>query len=99
MAAQRHGLDTTSATRAMPSTTAVVMPVRAVGNTTDHTVRARDDPMARLASRRPSGTRRSTTSTVRVIVGSMIIASARLAMNPLKPNRGIVRAYGRMNTA
>ena len=63
--------------------TAVVIPVRAVGNTTDHVVRARDEPIARLASRNPSGTRRNTTSTVRVIVGTMIMARARLAMNPL----------------
>jgi hypothetical protein len=75
--------------RAMPSTTAVVTPLRAVGSTTDHTVRAREAPRDRLASRRPSGTSRSTTSTVRVIVGSMIIDSASAAMNPLKPKRSI----------
>jgi hypothetical protein len=69
--------------RAMPRTMAVVMPLRAVGSTTDHTVRARDAPSARLASRRPSGTSRSTTSMVRVMVGSITMASARLAMKPL----------------
>ena len=36
----------------MPSTIAVVMPVRAVGNTTDHTVRTREAPRAKLASRK-----------------------------------------------
>ncbi len=85
--------------RAMPSTTAVLMPLLAVGNTTDHTVRARDAPRARLASRRPSGTRRSTTSHVRVMVGSMIMASARLAMKPLNPNSPPLDPKLRISTA
>ena len=62
-------------------------PERAVGSTTDHTTRARLAPRARPDSRSPSGTRRSTTSTVRVTVGTMIMDSARLAMKPLYPNR------------
>jgi hypothetical protein len=85
--------------RAMPRTTAVVTPLRAVGRTTDQTVRARDAPIARLASRRPSGTRRSTTSIVRVTVGSMIIARASDAMKPLKPKIVPDEPNGRISTA
>jgi hypothetical protein len=43
--------------------------------------------MARDASRRPLGTSRSTSSEVRVIVGSMITDSASAAAKPENPNR------------
>ena len=41
--------------RAMPSSTAVTMPERAVGSTTDHTVRHWGAPRASEASRSPLG--------------------------------------------
>ena len=68
--------------RATPRMQAVARPGRAVGSTTFHTVFQRLAPSARLASRRPPGTTRSTTSAARAMIGSIITAIARLAASP-----------------
>jgi hypothetical protein len=67
---------------AMPSSDAVIIPDRAVGRTTDHTVRNSDDPRANDASRNPPGTIRNTSSVVRVTDGSMRMNRARAARIP-----------------
>ena len=56
-------------TRATPKITAVTSPDREVGSTTREVVRHSVPPKASDASRNPPGTRRSTTSAVRVTVG------------------------------
>ena len=72
--------------RATPRITAVMRPDRAVGSTTLHVTRHSCDPRARPASRSPPGTSRSTSSAVRVTVGSIRIDSASAAANPEKPH-------------
>ena len=72
--------------RATPSTTAVRMPVRAVGSTTDHTVRHCGAPRAMDASRRPPGTTFRTSSVVRVMDGTSRMARAIDPANPEKPD-------------
>ena len=67
----------------MPRMAAVATPEEAVGKTTDQTTLARDDPRASPASRRPAGTRRSTTSTARQMVGIIVTDRASDAMKPL----------------
>src|SRR5215472_7286493 len=61
---------------AMPSIAAVASPARAVGSTIIQTVRQRDVPSARLASRRPPGTIRNCTSVVLAMIGTIVTASA-----------------------
>ena len=73
------------ATRAMPSTTAVMSPVRAAGSTTRITVRHSGAPSANEASRNPPGTSLSISSEVLVTVGSIKTASARPAAMPENP--------------
>ena len=68
--------------RAMPRITAVARPGRAVGSTTCQTVRQRLAPSARLASRRPPGTTRSTTSAARAMIGRIITEIASAAARP-----------------
>ena len=68
--------------RAMPRITAVARPGRAVGSTTCQTVRHRLAPSARLASRRPPGTTRRTTSAARAMIGSIITEIASAAARP-----------------
>ena len=87
------------ASRAIPRMAPVANPEEAVGSTTDQTTLARDDPRARPASLRPSGTRRSTTSTDRQIVGIMVTERASDAMKPLKPNRAESLASGMIRVA
>ena len=70
------------AARATPSNTAVMTPERAVGSTTDHTVRHSDAPRANDASRSPLGTTRSTSSVVRVTRGSRRTNRASAAAKP-----------------
>ena len=65
--------------------------LRAVGSTTLHVVRHSVAPSASDASRRPSGTSRSTSSDVRVIVGSIRIESASAAAKPEKPSRARIQ--------
>lgn len=72
-------------TRAQPRMTAVTRPLRAVGSTTFHSVRNSPAPSARDASRRPPGTRRSTTSVARVTTGIISTDSASPAARPQKP--------------
>ena len=57
-------------------------PERAVGSTTDQTVRHSGAPRARDASRRPPGTTRSTSSTTLVTEGSRMTKSASEAAKP-----------------
>ena len=68
--------------RAVPRITAVASPGLAVGSTTCHTVRQRLAPSARLASRRPPGTTRSTTSAARAMIGRIITPMASEAASP-----------------
>src|SRR5580700_8875160 len=65
--------------RATPRISAVPRPERAVGSTTCHTVRHCEEPSAKLASRRPEGTTRKTTSLDRAMIGSMVIDKAMAA--------------------
>ena len=71
-------------TRATPSRTAVTRPGRAVGRTTRRTVCHCVVPRASEASRRPFGTRRSTTSAVVQTTGIMLTHSASEAAKPLR---------------
>ena len=68
--------------RATPRSTAVTTPDRAVGMTTDHTVRHSGAPRACDASRRPLGTTRSTSSTTRVTDGRRTTVRASEAAKP-----------------
>ena len=68
--------------RATPRSTAVTTPERAVGSTTDQTVRHCGAPRASDASRSPPGTTRRTSSTTRVTEGSRITTRASEAANP-----------------
>ena len=63
---------------------AVTTPERAVGRTTDHTVRHCGAPRANEASRKPPGTTRSTSSMTRVTEGRRITIKASAAANPEK---------------
>jgi hypothetical protein len=72
--------------RATPRITDVIRPLRAVGRTTPHVVRHSVAPIASDASRRPSGTSRSTSSEVRVMIGSIEIEIASDAAKPENPN-------------
>ena len=58
-------------------------PVRAVGSMMRRTVAHSPPPSASDASRSPPGTSRSTTSAVRVTVGSISTASASAAAKPV----------------
>ena len=66
----------------MPRRTAVTTPDRAVGSTTDQTVRHSGAPSAWDASRNPLGTTRSTSSTILVTDGSRMTTRAREAAKP-----------------
>ncbi len=68
--------------RAMPSSTAVTTPERAVGRTTDQVVLHSGAPRAADASRSPLGTTRSTSSTTLVTDGRRITVRASEAANP-----------------
>ena len=70
-------------TRPTPRMIAVVSPERAVGSTTLRVVDHSVAPSASDASRSPLGTSRSTTSAVRVTVGSMSTDNASAAARPL----------------
>ena len=80
--------------RAVPRITAVTSPDRAVGSTTCHTVRTWQAPSAYDASLRLPGTRRSTTSEARMMIGSIITLMASAAASPDLSNPRI-----RMNVA
>src|SRR6478736_5357263 len=71
--------------RATPRMQAVASPGRAVGSTTHQTVFQRLAPSARLASRRPPGTTRSTTSAALAMIGSIITP---IASEAARPDRG-----------
>ena len=72
--------------RAVPRITAVVSPDRAVGSVTCQTVRQVEAPSAREASFRFPGTRRSTTSAARMMMGSIMIVIASDAARPDRLN-------------
>jgi hypothetical protein len=71
--------------RAAPRITAVARPERAVGSVTCQTVRHWLVPSASEASLSEPGTRRSTTSAARMMIGSIITLSARDAARPDLP--------------
>jgi hypothetical protein len=68
--------------RATPRITDVTRPDRAVGRTTNQTVRQCGAPVAADASRRLPGTRRSTTSAERMMIGSIMMLTASAAARP-----------------
>ena len=61
-----------------------MMPARAAGSTTPMIIRHWGTPRASAASRRVCGTRRSTSSTVRRMIGTMITARATAPARPEK---------------
>ena len=67
---------------ATPSSIEVIRPERAVGSTTDHTVRHSGAASAIEASRRSLWTTLRTSSVPRVTVGSKMMASARAPAKP-----------------
>ena len=68
--------------RATPRITAVISPLRAVGSTIDQAVRHSGAPEREGRLAQAAGTSRSTTSAVRVTVGSIRIESASAAAKP-----------------
>src|SRR4051794_26174973 len=71
------------AARATASTVPVTIPPSALGSTTPTTVRQRATPSASAASRRWPGTSSSISWPARAISGTMMMASATAAANPL----------------
>ena len=74
------------AARATPRITAVTRPALAVGRTTLRTMRRSGAPRLSAASRSVPGTRRRTSSEVRITVGIMMIAIDMAAAKPEKPS-------------